>query len=82
VSQNYQEQTKITNHDTFSSEYGMGRCTTLTPYGPAIWGACPAGAKRMRGHSFYCHGTNFIECWRDRGTSLINGREIVPVDEG
>ena len=26
-------------------------------------------------------GTNFIACRRGRGTSLINGREIVPVDE-
>jgi len=26
-------------------------------------------------------GTSFIACRRDRGTSLINDREIVPVDE-
>jgi hypothetical protein len=27
------------------------------------------------------HGTNFIAFWRGRGTRLITGREIVPVDE-
>ena len=31
--------------------------------------------------AFCRHGTNFIECRRDRGTRLIDGREIVPVDE-
>ena len=31
--------------------------------------------------AFCRHGTIFIECRRDRGTSLINGREIVPVDK-
>jgi hypothetical protein len=31
--------------------------------------------------AFCRHGTNFIACRRGRGTSLINGREIVPVDE-
>jgi hypothetical protein len=31
--------------------------------------------------AFCRHGTNFIGCRRGRGTSLINGRYIVPVDE-
>jgi len=31
--------------------------------------------------AFCHHGTNFIEHWRGRGTILIGGREIVPIDE-
>ena len=31
--------------------------------------------------AFCRHGTSFIGCRRDRGTSLINHREIVSVDE-
>jgi len=31
--------------------------------------------------AFCRHGTIFIGCRRDRDTSLIDGREIVPVDE-
>ena len=31
--------------------------------------------------AFCHHGTNFIECWCDRGTSLIDGLKVVPVDE-
>jgi len=31
--------------------------------------------------AFCRHGTNFIECWCDRGTSFINGRGIVSVDK-
>jgi len=30
--------------------------------------------------AFCRRGTNFIGCRRGRGTSFINGREIVPVD--
>jgi hypothetical protein len=29
--------------------------------------------------TFCRHGTNFIECWRDRGKRLIDGRNIIPV---
>jgi hypothetical protein len=28
---------------------------------------------------FCRHGTNFIECWRDRGTSLIGAANLSPV---
>jgi hypothetical protein len=31
--------------------------------------------------AFCRHGTIFIGCRRSRGTSLIDGREIVPVNE-
>jgi len=30
--------------------------------------------------AFCRHGANFIEHWRDRGTSLIDGRVFLPVD--
>ena len=39
-------------------------------------GACPAVAQRKRGRTFCRHGTNFIECWRDRGTSLIGATNL------
>jgi len=31
--------------------------------------------------AFCCPGANFIAFWRGRDTCLIDGREIVPVDE-
>jgi len=31
------------------------------------------------GTCFCRHGTNFIECWRDRGTSLIGAANLSPV---
>ena len=36
------------------------------------------GARRVR-RSFCRHGTNFIEFWRDRGTSLIVAAGLSPV---
>jgi len=33
------------------------------------------------GALFACHGLRLIESMRNRGTSLINGCEMVPVDE-
>jgi hypothetical protein len=39
-------------------------------------GACPAAAKRKRGRTFCRHGTNFIACWRDRGTILIGAGKL------
>jgi len=38
-------------------------------------------AASRHGAVFASHGTNFIEHWQCRGTSLIDSREIVPVDE-
>jgi hypothetical protein len=51
----------------------------MPPNGPAIKGGCvpPAGGWR----AFCRPGTIFIACRRGRGTSLIDGREIVPVNE-
>jgi hypothetical protein len=69
----------------------------LNANGPAIWGGCvnrrsiraeswyfsqkTVTVQGGYGTCFCRHGTNFIALRRDRGTSLINGREIVPVDE-
>jgi hypothetical protein len=63
--------------------------------GPAIWGGCVTRRQhRVRswyfsqkaipvqggyGTCFCCHGTNFIACWRDRGTSLIGAASLSPV---
>jgi hypothetical protein len=41
----------------------------------------PGRWERRAWRAFCRHGTIFIACWRGRGTSFINGREIVPVDE-
>jgi len=63
--------------------------------GPAIWGGCVTRRKHWAeswyfsqkavtvqggyGTCFCCHGTNFIACWRDRGTSLIGAANLSPV---
>jgi hypothetical protein len=63
--------------------------------GPAIWGGCVtrhsirAGSwyfsrevvtvQGGHGTCFCSHGTNFIVCWRDRGTSLIGATSLSPV---
>jgi len=44
-------------------------------------GACPAVAQRKRGRAFCRPAVNFIAFWRVRGTTFINDREIVQVDE-
>jgi len=59
----------------------------MPPNGPAIWGGCVTRRKHRAGSWYFSrkavtvqggygtcfcrHGTNFIACWRDRGTSLI-----------
>jgi hypothetical protein len=59
----------------------------VTPNGPAIWGGCVTRRKHRVGSWYFSHkavtvqggygtcfcrhGTNFIACWRDRGTSLF-----------
>ena len=45
------------------------------PAGPK---SCP-GARKVR-RAFCHHGTKFIEHWCGRGTSLIDGRIFLPVD--
>jgi hypothetical protein len=42
-------------------------------------GACPAGAKRMRGRTFCRPGANYIEHYACRGTSLIGATRLSPV---
>jgi hypothetical protein len=37
------------------------------------------GVQRRVWRTFCRHGTNFIECWRDRGTSLIKAANLSPV---
>jgi hypothetical protein len=67
----------------------------MPPNGPAIWGGCVtrrhirAGSwffsqKAVTGQGGYgtcfCrHGTNLVEYWRDRGTSLIGAANLSPV---
>ena len=67
----------------------------LSANGPAIWGGCVTRRKHRveswyfrhetvtvqggYGTCFCRHGTNFIECWRDRGTSLIGAANLSPV---
>jgi hypothetical protein len=34
---------------------------------------------RQGWRTFCCHGTNFIACWRDRGTTLIGAANLSPV---
>ncbi len=59
----------------------MGRLCYPTQAPPQI---CPGrpeschGARRVW-RTFCRHGTNFIECWRDRGTSLIGAANLSPV---
>jgi hypothetical protein len=70
---------------------------TLKPNGPAIWGGCVTRLQHRAGSRYFSqktvtvqggygtcfcrHGTNFIAYRRDRGTSLIDGLDIVQVDE-
>jgi len=51
---------------------------SITNNGPAIWGGCvPAFCHKKRDGACFCrHGTNFIECWRDRGTSSIGAANL------
>ena len=63
--------------------------------GPAIWGGCVTRRSIREesryfsqkfipvqggyGTCFCRHGTNSIECWRDRGTILIGAANLSPV---
>ena len=67
----------------------------MTTNGPAIWGGCVTRRKHRAGSWYFSqkavtvqggygtcfcrHGTNFIACWRDRGTSLIGAANLSPV---
>ena len=69
----------------------------LTANGPAIWGGCVTRRSIRAGSWYFSqkavpvqggygtcfcrHGTNFIECWRGRGTSLIESEKLSPVTE-
>jgi hypothetical protein len=66
----------------------------MTTNGPAIWGGCVTRRKHRAGSWYFSqkvvtvqggygalfasHGTNFITCWRDRGTSLIGAGKLSP----
>ena len=70
---------------------------TLKPNGPAIWGGCVTRRQHRAesryfsqkivtvqggyGTCFCRHGTNLIEYWSGRGTSLLSGCESVSVTE-
>ena len=63
--------------------------------GSAIWGGCVTRREHRIGSWYFSHkavtvqggygtcfcrhGTNFIACWRDRGTSLIGAANLSPV---
>jgi len=67
----------------------------LTYNGPAIWGGCVTRRQHRAGSWYFSqksvtvqggygtcfcrHATIFIECWRDRGTSLIGAAKLSPV---
>ena len=69
--------------------------SAITYNGPAIWGGCVTRRQHRAvsrffsweivtvqggyGTCFCRHGTNFIACWRGRGTMLLSGREFLPV---
>ena len=69
--------------------------STMKPNGPAIKVGCVTRRKHRvvswffrhgtvtvqggYGTCFCRHGTNFIACWRDRGTSLIGTANLSPV---
>jgi hypothetical protein len=59
----------------------MGRLCYPTQAPPEICPgrpqSCP-GARRVW-RTFCRHGTNFIACWRNRGTSLIGAANLSPV---
>ena len=44
-----------------------------------LWQRISFGRKRSVWRGFCLHGTNFIECWRDRGTSLIGAANLSPI---
>jgi len=53
----------------------------ITANGPAIWGGCvPAFCHKKRDGTCFCHpGTNFIEHYVCRGTSLNGAANLSPV---
>ena len=64
----------------------------ILPNGPAIWGGCVTRRKHRAESWYLSHkaitvqggygtcfcrpGTNFVACWRDRGTSLIGAGKL------
>jgi len=66
-----------------------GGCVTrrsirAVPIAIGTWYPTPAGPEnchdaRRVWRTFCRHGTNFIECWRDRGTSLIGAANLSPI---
>ena len=61
-----------------------GGCVTRRSIRQLSWYPAPAGPENCHGarrvwRTFCRHGTNFIECWRDRGTSMIGAANLSPV---
>jgi len=70
-------------------------CLSICTNGPAIWGGCVTRRSIRAesryfsqkvvtvqggyGTCFCRHGTNFIACWRDRGTILIGAANLSSV---
>jgi len=58
-----------------------GGCVTRRSIRAGSWCPAPAGPESCHGarrvwRGFCRHGTNFIECWRDRDTSLIGASKL------
>jgi len=63
-----------------------GGCVTRRQHRAGSWYPAVAGPENCHGarrvwRAFCYPGTSFIACRRGRGTSLINGLGIVPVDK-
>jgi hypothetical protein len=59
----------------------MGRLCYPTPHRVKSWYFSQKAVTMQGGYGacFCRHGTNFIACWRDRGTSLIGAANLSPV---
>src|SRR5512139_572589 len=61
-----------------------GGCVTRRSIRAGSWYPAPAGPENCHGarrvwRTFCCHGTNFIEHYACRGTSLIGAANLSPV---
>ena len=60
-----------------------GGCVTRRNSGRSpvlvLWQKVSFGRKRRVWRTFCRHSTNFIVCWRDRGTNLIGAANLSPV---
>ena len=61
-----------------------GGCVTRRKHRAGSWYPAPAGPRICHGarrvwRTFCRHGTNFIACWRDRGTGLMRAIYLSPV---